>query len=275
MDGIITDIQRFCLHDGPGIRTTVFFKGCNLDCAWCHNPETIAFEPEIMIDSQKCIACGYCEDDCFSGARRTVGKPYTVNELMAEIEQDRSYYGAEGGITLTGGELACQADFACAVLKQCRQTGIGRVIETNLCYDKAVLNTLAPLCDIVMCDLKIWDDETHKKWLGLSNQIVKENLMHLSDLAVPFAVRTAIIPGVNENPEDIKSIAGFLAALPHLLFYELLSYNPLGLSKELEGKQLRSTFKTLPKEDMLNLAKLAAKSGIPVRLDGFHGLYER
>ena len=268
MGGIITDIQRFCLHDGPGIRTTVFFKGCNLDCAWCHNPETISFQPDIIIDPNKCIACGYCEDECFSGARRVVGKRYSVEKLMEEILKDRSYYGIEGGVTITGGEPACQLDFVCAFLEKCRQMDIGRIVETNLCYDKTVLSSMAQLCDMVMCDFKIWDDQNHKKWLGLSNQQVKENIIYLNSLTVPFVVRTAVIPGINENPIEIENIAGFLSSLSNLLFYELLSYNPLGLSKQLEGKEPRQTYKSLSKENMLTLAKHAAKAGIPVRLDG-------
>ncbi len=128
--GVITDIQRFSLHDGPGIRTSVFFKGCNLNCAWCHNPETISFAPEVIVDPEKCIGCGKCDEGCYSGARREVGRRFSAEELMTEILQDKDYYGKTGGVTLTGGEVTCQPEFAYEILKQCQSAGIGRAIET-------------------------------------------------------------------------------------------------------------------------------------------------
>ena len=266
--GILTDIQRFSLHDGPGIRTSVFFKGCNLDCVWCHNPETIAFETEVLIDPDKCIGCGKCSDGCFSGARRTAGKRYTLEEVMLEISQDKSYYGEDGGVTLTGGEPACQLDFAAELLKICKQGGIGRAVETNLYYDESTLIRLASLCDVVMCDLKIWDESLHIKYTGAPNQQIKKNLKILSNLGVPFIVRTTVVPGINDTKEEISSIADFLSNLPNLLYYELLSYNSLGLSKRLEGKEPRSLFELPSKEMMRDLTKFVEKAGIPVRLDG-------
>ena len=266
--GTVTDIQRFCLHDGPGIRTSVFFKGCNIDCAWCHNPETISMEPEVIVDPEKCIGCGMCAEECFSGARRGAGRRYSVEELIGEILQDREYYGASGGVTLTGGEPACQVDFACAVLEACRKEGIGRAIETNLCYEKSVLARLAKLCDVVMCDLKIWDEDAHKKWVGISNRQVKENIKYLSSLGVSFAVRTTVVLGINDTENEIENIAGFLSDLPNLMFYELLSYNPLGLSKRIEGKAARLAFECPAKEIMLALANQARKKVSFVRMDG-------
>ena len=268
LTGLITDIQRFSLHDGPGIRTSVFLKGCNLDCLWCHNPEAISFEPDVLIDSEKCISCGKCEEGCFSGARRIAGRRYTIDELMAEILQDKDYYGKDGGVTLTGGEPACQPDFTAGVLDACKKAGIGRVLETNLCYEESLLKRLAALCDIVYCDLKIWDEAAHLSLTGESNRQVKQNLKVLSDLGASFAVRTTIVPGLNDTREEIESIAGFLSGLPGILFYELLSYNPLGLSKKLEGKDERRAFSRIDKENMLVFAGYARETGLRVRVDG-------
>jgi len=266
--GMITDIQRFSLHDGPGIRTSVFFKGCNLDCVWCHNPETISFEPDILLNPEKCIRCGSCSEGCFSGARRVVGKRYSLKELMAEVLQDKIFYGETGGVTLTGGEPACQADFAVAVLEACVHEGIGRAIETNLHYEQKILKSLASLCDLVICDLKIWDEISHKKWTGASNQLIKQNLEILNGIGVPFIVRTTIIPGINDTQIEIESIIDFLSGFTNIQFYELLSYSPLGLSKNLEGKEKRMAFQQPSKESMQELIKFTRKSGIPIRLDG-------
>jgi len=266
--GMITDIQRFSLHDGPGIRTSVFFKGCNLDCVWCHNPETISFDPDIQLNPEKCIRCGYCSKGCFSGARRVVGKRYSLKELMTEVLQDKIFYGETGGVTLTGGEPACQADFAVAVLEACANEGIGRVIETNLHYDQKILKSLANLCDLVICDLKIWDEVNHKKWTGASNQRIKQNFEILNGIGIPFIVRTVIIPSINDTQAEIESIANFLSGFNNIQYYELLSYSPLGLSKTLEGKEGRMTFQQPSKKSMQELIKFTRKSGIPVRLDG-------
>ena len=266
--GMITDIQRFSLHDGPGIRTSVFLKGCNMNCAWCHNPETISPESEVLVDPEKCISCGKCEEGCFSGARRIVGKRYTVDELMAEILQDKEYYGDDGGVTITGGEPACQFYFTEAVLKACFEAGISRVIETNLYYDETILKRLISLCDIIYCDFKVWGEEAHKRWTGASNRQVLGNLETLSFLGTPFAVRTTVVSGVNDSCGEIGMIAGFLSGLENILFYELLSYNPLGLSKKLEGKEERMEFKRIDKEKMMSLAQCAGRTGLPVRVDG-------
>ena len=266
--GIITDIQRFSLHDGPGIRTSVFLKGCNMRCAWCHNPECISFESEVIVDSDKCIGCGKCEQGCFTGARRTVGKRYTVDELMAEIMQDAPFYGCDGGVTLTGGEPSCQLDFAVSVLEACKSIGIGRAIETNLCYSSETLRKLANLCDIVMCDFKLYDGAEHKEWTGVSNDLVIKNLEVLQSTGVPFIVRTTVIPGVNDNEQEIGSISRFLSRFTNLLAYELLSYHPLGVSKMLEGKQRQDVFERPTEAEMAHLAAVAKTTGVSVRLNG-------
>jgi len=187
---------------------------------------------------------------------------------MTEVLLDKDYYGSDGGVTLTGGEPGCQPDFAAAVLLACKNAGIGRVIETNLCYDESTLKRLVSLCDIVYCDLKIFDEATHISGTCGANRQVKRNLELLDEYGIPFAVRTTVVSSINDTKEEIGSIASFVSGFSNLLFYELLSYSALGLSKNLEGKEARTKFPSVSKEKMIELIDLVRKRSIPVRLDG-------
>lgn len=259
--GILTNIQRFSLNDGPGIRTTVFFKGCNMACAWCHNPETISLTPELLnypeqciacgacirvcphdaihlehnkaqIDRAKCTNCGLCAEVCFTGALEFVGRSYSIDEVMDEILQDAVYYrNSGGGVTLSGGEAMLQADFANLILKRCQAEGIATAIESNLNYPFALLETLLPNLDLVMADLKVLDDEKHLQYTDRSNRLILENIRHLDASGIPYIIRTPVIPGVNDNVEAISAIARFLEQMENLLYFELLNFNPLGDAK--------------------------------------------
>ena len=257
--GVLTAIQRFSLHDGPGIRSTVFFKGCNMRCAWCHNPETLRGEPEVLYYRSKCVGCGACAQVCpshrveggkmvydraacadhgacaqvcFSGALEMCGKEYTVQDVLHEVMQDVDYYAQSGGgVTLSGGEVLLQPQFAAELLSALHKEGVHTAIESNLNVDFSTLEALLPDLDLVMCDLKLWDEDAHRRWTGAGNARIRENIARLSRSGKPFIVRTPVIPGVNDSEAEIAAIAGFVGQLPGLAYYELLNFNPLGGSK--------------------------------------------
>ena len=223
--GLIADIQRASFHDGDGIRTTVFFKGCPLRCAWCHNPECISFERQTLYYPQKCIGCGKCDEGCFSGAKVVCGKEYNSEELLCEILQDAVYYGDNGGVTFSGGEPMAQKDFLSEMIDKCKDKKINCAVETSLIYyDEDIFKKL----DFVMADMKIWDSEIHKEYTGIGNETIKDNFKKLNGLKIPIIVRTPVIPEINQQ---IDKISKFLKSLDNVVKYELLPYHPLGLSK--------------------------------------------
>ena len=292
--GIVTEIQRFSLKDGPGIRTTVFLKGCNMACQWCHNPETISPRPQLLryphlcigcgacaavcntgaigpdgFVREKCMECGMCTNECFSGALEMAGIEMDVDAVMREVLQDADYYrNSGGGLTISGGEVICQPEFACALLESAKAAGISAAIETNMHADWAVYEKLIPLLDLVMPDIKIISGNAHTKWTGVCNRPVLENIRRLSDAGIPVIIRTPVIPGVNDDPGEIELIAGFIAGLGNVQYYELLLYNPLG-----EGKYsalgIENRFRGAMPSDagkQALLLKAAEKAGVPVRI---------
>ena len=223
--GLITDISRCSLHDGPGVRTVVYFKGCALRCKWCHNPETLTVEKDMMflntkcikcgrclevcpqchtvvdneirIDRSKCKYCGRCVDNCPAGALQMVGREVTVEELMSEIRKDSHYYEISGGgVTISGGECLLQSPFAAAVLKKCKEEGIHTAIETALFVTWDSVERVLPYVDLVYADLKIAEGPKHKEYTGQSNEGILSNLRRLSDTGKEMIVRIPLIPGV-------------------------------------------------------------------------------
>lgn len=298
MKGIITDIQRFSLNDGPGIRTTVFFKGCNMHCSWCHNPETINFKREISFYPQKCIGCGKCftvcpngshkldkngvhfierslctgcgkcADVCFADALVMCGIEKNVDDIMAEIVQDKEYYDySGGGVTLSGGEVLAQSDFARSLVKACKEKGIHTAVESNISFPFQEVEGLLREVDLIMCDFKIFDNDLHRKYTGISNDLIKENLLKLDSLGVPIIVRTPLIPGVTNTTENINLISKYISPLKNLVRYELLNFNPLGAYKY-DGIDKENEFRDvqpLSSEKMENLITVAKNNVSNVR----------
>ena len=294
--GVLTTIQRFSLHDGPGIRSTVFFKGCNMRCKWCHNPETLTMSPEVLYYKIKCVGCGACAavceghsvvdgkmvydrakcsadfkcaDACFSGALEICGKEYSVDDVLFEVMQDEDYYKQSGGgVTLSGGEVLLQPQFAGELLKALKAKGISTAIETNMNVDWKTIEALLPDVDLVMCDLKTWCSDLHKEYTGVGNERIKENIAKLSATGKPVIVRTPIIPGVNDNAEEIGAIAAFVAQLPNLMYYELLNFNPLGHSKyaALDADNAFVSARPRPEEKLNALADAARAACGKVRV---------
>ena len=224
--GLIADIQRASFHDGNGIRTTIFFKGCPLNCAWCHNPECISFEKQELYYPEKCIGCGLCTDGCYAGARVICGKEMTAAEVLEEILPDAPYFANDGGVTFSGGEPMAQKDFLNELIDACIAENINCAIETSLIYyDEDVFKKL----DFIMADLKIWNSEIHKRYTGVGNEVIKENFIKINGLGTPIIARTPVIPGVNQ---EIDKISEFLKGLENVVKYELLPYHPLGVSKQ-------------------------------------------
>lgn len=266
MTGIITDIQKFSLTDGEGIRTTVFLKGCNMRCLWCHNPETLLPQPQQAVYPEKCIHCGHC-DRCPTGARVTLGREATAQAVFEELLSDLPYYLASGGgVTLSGGEPLLQAAFSAELLALCREAGIHTAVETNLSLPFARLEALLPVLDIVYYDLKAMDDRLHRDWTGVSNKPVLANARRLAALGVPAEVRTPLIPGCTATAENVAAIAAFLGGLGNVRAYELLNYNPLGEPKyaALGMTYALPGLRPLPRATLERLRDTAAGHGVPV-----------
>jgi len=298
-DGIVTHIQRFSVHDGPGIRTTVFLKGCQLHCPWCHNPETYRAQPELQVFAQRCIgcgaciarcpnqareiqggrylyhrercvACGRCAEACYARSLVVAGKHMTAEQVLDEILADRAFYDPVGGATLSGGEPLAQPAFCRAILERCRESGVHTALETNLAWDWSCVAPLAPLVDLFLVDLKLLDDQQHRTWTGMSNRLVLENLQRLGAEGRSVTVRTPVIAGVNDRPEQIEAIARWIAQLPNVRHYELLPYHPLGSGKH-EALGLappRASFAAPSPAEMHQLAARAAQERLEVKVVG-------
>jgi pyruvate formate lyase activating enzyme len=260
LSGIVFDIQRYSIHDGPGIRTTVFLKGCPLKCVWCQNPESQNREPELLlnrtlcggcgqcipvctvvansllerrsqVDRTKCVRCGTCVTTCPNQARRLSGKFMTVDEVLKVVRKDLKFYETSGGgITLSGGEATFQPDFASALLRKSKELKIHTALETCGYVSWKVLDQLLPHVDLVLYDIKHWDSEIHQRGTGVGNQIIFENAKRVAEIK-PMKARVPLIPGFNDSEHDIRSIASFIGSLPNQIEMELLTYNPLGEGK--------------------------------------------
>lgn len=215
--GRIFDIQRFSVHDGPGIRTIVFLKGCPLRCRWCCNPESQSYEIQQMT---------------MNGKVKTVGRDVTAGEVIAEVERDYGYYRRSGGgLTLSGGETLTQPDFAVALLALAHQRGINTAIESTGFADFSVIQKILPHLDLYLMDIKHIDSDKHKAFTGQSNDLILANAQKIARSPVKLIIRTPVVPGFNDTVEEIGAIARFAASLPGVEEMHLLPYHRIGSDK--------------------------------------------
>jgi len=260
MKGIISDIKRFAIHDGDGIRTTVFLKGCPLKCVWCHNPESISFKPQIAFYKNKCIGCGECQkedfstEECLGEARIFYGKEMTVKELLPVLLEDKDFYETSGGgVTLSGGECLCQADFCAELLKALKEEGIHTAVDTCGFVPKVNIDKVISYTDIFLYDIKAIDEDVHTKCTGQSNKLILENIRYIDSLGKPIEVRIPYVP--EYNTDQIEKIAEFLRPLKNIKAVKVLPYHNYAGSKY-EALNMENTLpKILPSEEEIKKAE--------------------
>ena len=263
MTAYVTNIQRFSLNDGPGIRTTVFLQGCNMRCAWCHNPESLPMRPVLMhypnkciacgkclavcpqkahridartgehfIDRSLCVNCGKCAETCFADALVMSSRPMSVEDVMREVRQDKLYYAESGGgVTVSGGEALLHTAFVSELADACHAEGIPIAVETNMSLPWHHIEDTLRKMDLIMCDMKLNICTEHRKYTGEDNPMIFNNIGRSSLLGIPVIVRTPLIPGVTDSVENLRPIAEYMSKMDNILYYELLNFNPLGGSK--------------------------------------------
>ena len=298
--GMIFDVRRYAIHDGPGIRTTVFFKGCPLSCRWCHNPEGQASSPEIfsrenrcircracleacthgaiswngkgpVTDRARCAACGACADACFAEAREIAGKAMTVDETIAEIARDTAFYEESGGgVTCSGGEPLAQHEFLGALLRACKAKGIHTALDTCGYALWEAIDSIRRDVDLFLYDIKVIDGAKHRALTGVSNELILSNVRALSELGHLIALRTAIVPGVNDDDESIREIGAFASTLPHVNEIDILPYNRMGIDKyaRLERAYGAPEAQPLSDERMAAIALSLSSFGLRVKRGG-------
>jgi len=228
---VIFNIMRYSVHDGPGIRTTVFFKGCPLTCKWCHNPESIEQKPQQIFNPNKCIKCGHC-DDCPTGARETIGYEITVLELMKEINKDILFFEQSGGgVTFSGGEPLSQAEFLLEALSQCRKDYINTAIDTSgFCQTDYILEA-ADMANCFLYDIKFIDPVLHEKYCGVSNDLILKNLKKLAETKTRLLIRIPVIPAVNDDIGEMTGIFDFIRDIKNIEAVHLLPYHNIQTDK--------------------------------------------
>lgn len=280
----VTEIQRFCMHDGPGVRTTVFLKGCPLRCAWCHNPETQNSRAELLFYAAKCIGCGACAQacpgsvhkidethtvdrpacrscftcvqSCPAGALESCGREMTAAEILSVIERDRAFYGDAGGVTVSGGEPLMQGEAVLSLLQACKEHGIPTAMETCGYADTAVLEKILPFVDLFLWDVKDTDSARHKAYTGVSNEQILQNLQTADRAGARTRLRCILVNGVNTDRKHYKSIADLARTLRHTEGVEFLPYHAYGGTKSV-FLGLRESGRTdwLPTAEQLEEAK--------------------
>lgn len=261
MDGVVFDIQRFCVHDGPGVRTTVFLKGCNMRCAWCHNPESFSAEPALLYRAEKCTACGKCAVACKSGAHEATGGEHifhrarctacgacartcpsgalelsgrrmTAEAVLESVEKDAKYYvSSGGGVTFSGGEASVQFDFLLELLGGCNERGLHTALETNGLITPARLKALLPRTDLFLFDFKHSGADAHRRWTGAPLAPVLETLAALDAAHAHVILRCPVIPGVNDTDAHFESIRALKTKYACIEKAEIMAYHDIGKSK--------------------------------------------
>jgi len=296
---MVFDIQKYCVHDGPGVRTTIFFKGCSMSCQWCSNPESQNPFPEILFNSsrcihcgnciecceagvftksgndviikrQSCINCGACTHKCYSRARTLIGREYSVEELIREVERDIEFYRQSGGgVTFSGGEPGLQPEAVLAVAKYFKSKNISTVLETCGFVPWENLDMMVPYLDLVLYDIKMWDQKKHEDYCGKPNLLIRDNLSRICKV-VDTIVRIPIIPTVNDSEAELKPIAEFLQSLRKIKEIHILPYHNMALGKyEGLGREYRLEKIDVPLvENMEKLKRFFDDFGFEVKIGG-------
>ena len=258
--GTIFNVERCSFVDGPGIRTTVFFKGCNLRCAWCHNPESQNFEAQMLFYQSKCAGCGKCKEKCpnhFNScdlcgtctfycpqdAREICGAEYTVGNVMKEILKDRALFETSGGgVTFSGGECMLQIDFLEEILKECKQNGIHTAVDTAGHLPWGSFEKILPYTDLFLYDVKSMDEEIHRRYVGVDNGLILENLAKLLHSGANVWVRMPVVAGVNDHPCEMQKLKQFFEQNGYPQNIELLPYHSMGEHKYVALGRTAETF---------------------------------
>ena len=300
---LIFDIKRYALHDGPGIRTTLFLKGCPLRCVWCHNPESWSPRPQKLYKKSKCIGCascveacpeaaleltpdgilptgrrcllcGACTDACPALALEMSGRAWPLEELMAEVEKERGVMeDSGGGVTLCGGEPLMDPDYALELLRELGRRGFHRTVDTTLYVEPETVRAVAAECELFLVDLKVMDPEVHRKYTGVSNGRILENLRLLAELGARYWIRIPLIREVNAHRDNLEASARFLASLPvRPESVDLLPYHDIGKGKHERMwsvyNPLGYSFTTPSKEEQEAAAELFRSFGLTARIGG-------
>lgn len=267
---MITNIQKYSIHDGEGIRTTIFFKGCPLKCSWCHNPETQSFEKDFFHYDQRCVGCGKCGgkyyEDCVNNAWEICGREITAKELFNEVQKDQAFYETSGGgVTLSGGEVLAQdISFIVELLQNLKIRGIEVNIDTCGYVDFSRFEAVLPYTKSFLYDLKLMDADKHKKYTGVDNNLILENLKKLSENKASIWVRIPVIGGVNDTNKNMVETAEFIKSNDinpeHI---HLLPYHNTGCSKYQQlGKKYDDSFTTPSKEKLEEYRRIFESHGL-------------
>lgn len=292
MTGIVFDLKRFAVHDGGGLRSTLFLKGCPLHCPWCQNPEGIGREPSLWYSPQDCLNCGTCVAQCPNqalrldaerlhvnreqcalcetcvevcpgAALRVMGETVSAEEAAKRLLRDQVFFGERGGVTLSGGEVLMQWEFAAEVLRLCKEAGADTAIETCLLAPRNAMERMLSVVDHFLIDIKILDPEKHKELLGADNRQILENYEFLTAQGADVLVRTPLIPGFTADEENIRGIARYIRGINPEARYELLNFNPLCRSKyaALE-REYPVEGRALSEEEMNGFYRILEEEGI-------------